>query len=225
MSHRETLSLAHTAECKLKIAANKPDRNLRFLLGHALTLDSLNLRLMQIEDESRTVRQPRHSSSVKFKAADNGGNKRSPLSGRQKTPPPVTNKSDDDQDVASDSDPDELSLQRFPSAAAQPRRQPSPDKLQPPQESYDDVSSSDDEDLESFLAMLEKNISRESLEKITKSKTDEELASLYQSVKGCSCHETDAPEIKNFWEVPTDQQNGGMKGFENIRVAIAEVAA
>ncbi|KAK4943573.1 hypothetical protein LTR10_016867 [Elasticomyces elasticus] len=44
-------SLAHTAQCKLKLAANRPDRNLRFVLGHAFTLDKVMLRIVEIENQ------------------------------------------------------------------------------------------------------------------------------------------------------------------------------
>lgn len=47
-----TYTLAHTAQCKLKLAANRPDRNLRFVLGHAFTLDNLMLRIVEIENHS-----------------------------------------------------------------------------------------------------------------------------------------------------------------------------
>lgn len=47
-----TYTLAHTAQCKLKLAANRPDRNLRFVLGHAFTLDNLMLRIVEIENQN-----------------------------------------------------------------------------------------------------------------------------------------------------------------------------
>ncbi|KAJ9609156.1 hypothetical protein H2200_006928 [Cladophialophora chaetospira] len=47
-----TYTLAHTVQCKLKLAANRPDRNLRFVLGHAFTLDNLMLRIVEIENKS-----------------------------------------------------------------------------------------------------------------------------------------------------------------------------
>ncbi|KIY01405.1 uncharacterized protein Z520_02957 [Fonsecaea multimorphosa CBS 102226] len=47
-----TYTLAHTAQCKLKIAANRPDRNLRFVLGHAFTLDNLMVRIVEIENQN-----------------------------------------------------------------------------------------------------------------------------------------------------------------------------
>ena len=51
-SQHETYQIAHTAKCKLHIAANRPDRNLRFVLGHAFTLDNLLLRIVEIENHS-----------------------------------------------------------------------------------------------------------------------------------------------------------------------------
>src|ERR1700761_2111527 len=53
MHRHEAYSLAHTVRCKLQLAANRPDRNLRFILGHAFTLDKLNLRLAEIEIDDR----------------------------------------------------------------------------------------------------------------------------------------------------------------------------
>ena len=51
-STKQTYSIAHTAQCKLRIAANRPDRNLRFVLGHAFTLDKVLLRIVEIENQS-----------------------------------------------------------------------------------------------------------------------------------------------------------------------------
>ncbi|KAK5046711.1 hypothetical protein LTR84_007472 [Exophiala bonariae] len=47
-----TYSLAHTAQCKLKLSAKRGDRDLRFILGHAFTLDNVMLRIMEIENQS-----------------------------------------------------------------------------------------------------------------------------------------------------------------------------
>ncbi|EXJ85566.1 hypothetical protein A1O1_05930 [Capronia coronata CBS 617.96] len=52
LSPTTAYTLAHTAQCKLKLAANRPDRNLRFVLGHAFTLDNLMLRIVEIENHS-----------------------------------------------------------------------------------------------------------------------------------------------------------------------------
>lgn len=47
----QTYSLAHTAQCKLHMSAKDPDRNLRFMLGHAFLLDKALYRVAEIEDE------------------------------------------------------------------------------------------------------------------------------------------------------------------------------
>lgn len=46
-----TYRVAHSARCKLQLAADRPDRNLRFVLGHAFTLDNLLLRIVEIENQ------------------------------------------------------------------------------------------------------------------------------------------------------------------------------
>jgi len=226
MSHLETIAIAHTAQCKLRMAANKPDRNLRFLLGHALTLDNINVRLMQIEDESKIVQKPSHANSIKFKAHNNSGVKGSPLSARQKTPPPPQDLDGDDSDGAStDSDHEGPSLSRFASAAAQPPRRLSPEPAKKTEKKVDDYLSSSDDDgeLESFLASLEEQLDKISLKKkITESKPDESLAHMYHNVAGCPCHKTEAPELKNFWEI-SSQDLGGVKGMDNMRIAVAEI--
>jgi hypothetical protein len=234
MSHRETISLAHTAQCKLQLAADKPDRNLRFILGHALTLDSLNLRLIQIEEESRIVQKPSHSSSVKFKETGQVGVGHSPLSGRRKSPPPNTGGSvshridEDDNEEYGDEDlgseHGELSLTRFPSGTAQPPRYPKKEQSPPRVDHYSESSSSDDRELETLLELIQRNLNHESLEKITKNDTDKSLAALYKSVQKCPCHKTDAPELENFWELHSDQEFGEVKGFDGVRFAIAEIS-
>lgn len=63
-----TYSLAHTAQCKLQLSANRGDRNLRFVLGHAFTLDNLMLRIVEIENRSAK------SDFVEGKAPSEDGN-------------------------------------------------------------------------------------------------------------------------------------------------------
>lgn len=45
-------ALAHSARCKLALSANRPDRNLRMVLGHAFALDNLLVRIVEIENDS-----------------------------------------------------------------------------------------------------------------------------------------------------------------------------
>ncbi|RMZ83119.1 hypothetical protein DV738_g1261, partial [Chaetothyriales sp. CBS 135597] len=54
-SQRDTYRIAHTARCKLQLAANRPDRDLRFILGHAFTLDNLLLRIVEIENSRQSL--------------------------------------------------------------------------------------------------------------------------------------------------------------------------
>lgn len=63
-----TYSLAHTAQCKLKLSAKRGDRDLRFILGHAFTLDNVMLRIMEIENQSAK------SSFLEGKAPSDDGN-------------------------------------------------------------------------------------------------------------------------------------------------------
>ena len=49
---KSTYALAHSARCKLALSANRPDRNLRMVLGHAFALDNLLVRIVEIENDS-----------------------------------------------------------------------------------------------------------------------------------------------------------------------------
>lgn len=49
---KSTYALAHSARCKLYLSANRPDRNLRMVLGHAFALDNLLVRIVEIENDS-----------------------------------------------------------------------------------------------------------------------------------------------------------------------------
>lgn len=215
MSLRETYQLAHTAQCKLRIAVDRPDRNLRFMVGHAMHLDSLMLRIVEIED---SIDKSQHSSAVKFKGTGVGGNDRSATNSRtvKKSPPPATADHDtesDEDEYPEDVDESEetgLSLTRFPSGAAAPPRHPESE----PQLIPSDGDSDSDEDLEDIL-----NRDPDSLREIinNNSSGDQFLAELYNDVKKCSCHKTDAPSVERMWELP-EQKTG-------VRTMVAEVAA
>jgi hypothetical protein len=218
-SLRETLSIAHTAECKLRLAVTRPDRDLRFLLGHALTLDTVSLRLVEIENEVGTVQQPSHATSVKFQAAHNNQTK------RKKSPPPrrlaEMHASDEDEEeeedddyISSDDEQDELSLVRFPSGCAKPPPQEPPELV--PSEEED---SSDDEGPPSPELPSE-----DVLRDLMKGDSDENLMSAYAGVKKCPCHghQEDAPELQRMWEIPAKE---GEQRADGMRMAVAEVAA
>jgi hypothetical protein len=215
MSLKEAYTLAHTAKCKLYMSADRPDRNLRFLVGHAMHLDSLMLHIIEIEE---SIEQPEHASEVSFKGASGGSKSYSqPPSAMRRSPPPLGFKEDSDsegseegaddgnEDEIEDED-DDLGLTRFPSAAALPPR----DTAAPPLDPSEDDSSSDDEDY---------NIDPEYLKDIvSKSDGDETLMGLYHDVQKCPCHSSDAPKVGRVWEVP-----GAEKGREGVRVAVAEL--
>lgn len=66
---KQTYLIAHSAQCKLNLAANRPDRSLRFVLGHAFTLDKVLLRIVEIEnktasDEFDTDKPDRNKSEI-----------------------------------------------------------------------------------------------------------------------------------------------------------------
>jgi len=212
MSLREAYSLAHTAKCKLYLAADRPDRDLRFLVGHAMHLDSLMLRIVEIEEN---VEKPKHSSAVQFKGAGSSGShqvtKKSPLA--RKSPSPAraddvdTESSEEEQLLDEDESgevPEELGLTRFASGAAQPPRYLEPE---PPLIPSDDDSSDDEEEYEAAIRdIINKN-----------SGGDKELLGLYHDVQNCTCHKSDAPEFERMWELP-----GGKDG---VRAVVAEIKA
>jgi len=218
MSAREIITLAHTAQCKLALAADKPDRNLRFLVGHAMHLDALTLRLVEIDEG---IVQPKHATGVKFKGTANevaaGGDHRpenSPAVTKKARSPPPTKRDEDDEDDDDDEeefedddqiDDDEgLSLQRFSSGSAKPPQDVP--ALDPSDEASD---SSDEDDL-----LADPTFLRE----ITKGKGDDVLRELYGTVKGCPCqdHHKTAPVVERMWELPGKEGVG--------RRAVAEVS-
>jgi hypothetical protein len=221
MSAEETYSLAHTARCKLLLAANRPDRNLRFLLGHAVTLDKLMLRLVEIEIESEgssddentnddlpTITNPGYERRVSFQ---NNAKPHASVSARNRSPPPGEDAhlDDSDEEYADDDeeeeDADELSLRRFKPTTAQP-----PHMV----DDEDDESSDEDE-----LASPPTIPTELELQSITAGPQSEELADLYQTVKSCPCHghREDAPTVVKVWEVPQKP------GHEGKRVAVVQL--
>ena len=212
-SLRETLSIAHTAECKLHLAATRPDRDLRFLLGHALTLDSITLRLLEIDRETSTIAQPRHASSVKFQAAGNGSTvrRRSPPPSRLAEIDASDEEEDEEDDLSSDDDQDELALMRFPSGSER-----APEEV--PGLVEEDGSSDEEEGPRS-----PEGLDEEFLRGVTSGEGDGELMDMYAKVKKCPCHghHVDAPELGRIWELPPKT---GEERADGVRIAVAEVA-
>ncbi|RDW63275.1 hypothetical protein BP6252_10820 [Coleophoma cylindrospora] len=215
MSAKQTYSLAHTARCKLQLAADRPDRNLRFILGHAFTLDNLKLRLAEIETNSTSEER----DSLEDDLAINARRRASfrvctarPSVTRDPGQPPrledSDSSSDSDEEVFDDDeDEDEgLSLRRFESASAKPPQMIVDD---------DDDSSSEEDEPASPPTMP----SEEELKMITGGEANEELSDLYEHVAGCPCHGHRAPHVSKMWDVPQKPSH------EGARVALVQVAA
>ncbi|KAK6443695.1 hypothetical protein LTR95_000522 [Oleoguttula sp. CCFEE 5521] len=207
MSLTEAYRLAHTAECRLNLAASRPDRSLRFVVGHLMTYESLRLRIVEIEHE--TSRSQR-AKAVQFQGA---GALRSSSSARRSPPPstiPGLNEDDedelsDDDDMDDDEDDEDngLSLQRFPSGSARP----------PPLEA--DLEDDVDEDDE---PVSPEEPDAATLETALKGDGSELLAGMYEGVRKCPCHgHKDAPSFGRMWELPP-----GEKGKEGVTRVIAE---
>jgi hypothetical protein len=200
------------------IAADQPDRNLRFILGHAFTLDKLRLRVLEIETE---INNSEGDTELPTFNADGprrvsfSNNAKQATSKKNRSPPPsaegyfVSSSSDDgyeEDDEMDDDEDEELSLRRFESATAQPPR-------------MIEDEDSDGEDKNEPVSPPPLPTEME-LQAITQGPESEDLAGLYQHVKGCSCsaEHSNAPAIKRAWEIPQKP------GYQGRRVAVVEVA-
>ena len=221
---RETLQIAHTARCKLQLAADRPDRSFRFILGHALTLDKVMLRIAEIEstgndewsqspekDDGQVGNQ--HIRFTGFaKERDVGSRKtqrRSPPA--PPAPQPGLNVDDgNDEDIEQDDEDDEEdggALQRFPSASGVPPRKIALDE----DEGIGDMDSKEDDEFE---------WSEERLKELTGDHGNPELVDAYNHIARCPCHGQKAPAADKVWEIPP-RMNGQM----GRRMAIMQVQA
>jgi len=207
---KEVYSIAHTARCKLQMAADHPDRNLRFILGHAFTLDKIRLRIAEIEDEidDEEASEEFHPSKER-RVSFRGHSARPPTpSDRRRSPPPdqLAQLSDTDSDSGEEDDEEDsgLSLQRFESGAARPPRM------------IDDDSSSDEEENE---PKSPPPLSDEELTLLTGGPGDKDLASAYQHIAGCPCHGEQPPVVTQMWEIP---QKLGEEGPRRAVVRVEE---
>lgn len=217
----ETLRIAHTARCKLNLAVDRPDRNFRFILGHALTLDKVMLRVAEIEvsgDDERSNSSDSDDEQLKERHVGFAGIAKGRGIGSQKTqrrspPPPVTQPGldvrDDDDDIEDDEDEDGAPLERFPSATAVPPRK---------------VAQCGDEGLGDMDGVggqkQASEWSEEELKRITGSHGNAELVDVYNHIAGCPCHGQKAPAAEKVWEVPS-----GMDGQMGGRMALVQVQA
>jgi hypothetical protein len=208
------------------MAADRPDRNLRFILGHAFTLDNLRLRIAEIEtDPSASISDsdsdnelPTCNASVgkPRRVSFQGGSPRpNNVTARPKSPPPdelahlddSSSESEDDDAEEDDEFEEELSLQRFESATVKAPRM----VLDEPEddEDDDDIGPKSPE-----MAPGEGD-----LKIITGGEGDAELAEAYNHVNGCPCHGTKGPGVEKVWEIP------GKLGKHGGRIALVQVAA
>lgn len=197
MSLKEAYTLAHTAQCRLNIEASRPDRNLRYVVGHLMHYESLRLRIVEIEHDiyqDRRATQANIDHTLQHK----------PSTGQmgQKPPPPTqtylddSSDSDDYDELIDDEDAGEdLALERCPSSS----------RPQPPDLESDD-SSEDDYDEDFLIDYSFEQVDHDTLERTVKGEESDLVASMYEGVRRCSCHgETDAPEFERMWELPTDE--------------------
>ena len=243
MSASETIRIAHSARCKLKMAAGHPDRNFRLILGHALTLDKLLLRVAEIEsdgssdgdEEGVADEEPsgprrvsfssssraRHDAVKATTAAGGEGHHSKGGLGRRSSPPPSAQHFEHDDDAVEDDDEDiedddddagALSLQRFPSASAQPPR------MIPDNDGIDD----DEDELNDPVSPPSYTPSEDELKKITEGATNPALANQYNNVVRCTCSKSHAhaPKVSNVWELPGDTVGSGLGGKRRALVQV-----
>ncbi|KXT10739.1 hypothetical protein AC579_6840 [Pseudocercospora musae] len=227
MSLKEAYTLAHTAQCRLQIAASRPDRNLRFVVGHLMHYESLRLRIVEIEHD---ISKSKRTSSVAFKGTGHVDHRlqHKPSTGQlgRKSPPPPPQEhdydtdSDDEDDMDFDDEAaDGLSLERFPSAAAKPPSHPEPSATEPPELDYDDDDDYSDDDEE---PRSPEEPTQDELQRVINGDGNELLATEYEAVRKCVCHgKTDAPSFDRMWELPSDQANTK----EGVTRAVARVSA
>ncbi|KAL2064489.1 hypothetical protein VTL71DRAFT_4983 [Oculimacula yallundae] len=246
MSVRETYKIAHTARCKLQMAADRPDRDLRFILGHAFTLDKLRLRIAEIEvsgssdsdsepedDLPRAVCDGSHAQTkpgemggrrVSFQTGKAGGNGNGiGIKGekdRRRSPPPPVQTPVLEEDTESDEDDIEEDVEDEEEDLGLVRFGSA--AAQPPRIVDDeaDVETGGVEVLEGqeIEALDPKKYSEEELRKLCEGQSSQELRDAYTGVAGCPCHGKHGPQIENFWELPQPE------GVVGPRLAIMQVA-
>lgn len=153
------------------------------------------------EDEvpAATIADARRISFSK-KMTPSGGNS----SERKRSPPPPPQLDDsgnsDSEGEEDDEEDDDLSLTRFGSAAAHPRREV--------------------EETEEGTISNPSNLSEEQLKAITEGAENMEMGEIFNHVAGCPCHGHSGQGFKaeKFWEIPGQEESGP-------RMAVVQVAA
>lgn len=198
MSLKEAYTLAHTAQCRLNIEASRPDRNLRYVVGHLMHYESLRLRIVEIEHQTYQERRAQHANidhTLQLKSSTPQPGPKSSLS----TQTHLDDSSDSDEydDIIDDDDAgDDLSLSRYPSGASRPQ----PPDLEP------DDSEDDDYDDDFLIDYSPEEPDHDTLERAVKGQESELVATMYEGVRNCSCHgKSNAPSFERMWELPTDE--------------------
>ncbi len=219
----ETLRIAHTARCKLQMAVDRPDRNFRFILGHALTLDNVLLRFAEInltgDDEGNSSSESDNDEQLKERHVGFSGSAKARGTGsqgaqRRSPPPPVqrpgvdVGDDDDDEDKGYDEGENGAPLERFPSGSARPPREVAQDD----DEGIGDMDGNSGREKGSEL-------SEEQLKMITEGHGNVELVDVYNHIAGCPCHGQKAPAVENVWEIPSeaDGQMGGRRAVLQVQ--------
>jgi hypothetical protein len=209
MSATDTYRIAHTAACKLQLAADRPDRNLRFILGHAFTLDKIRLQIARIEEDAdsdedeeeadRDIPTPPSPGVVSFPRSAN----RPVAFTRRKSPPPENHAQDisSDEDVEEEEEEEDLRLERFGSAAGLPPRM------------IDDEGSDEEDEPPSPPGTP----SKQELKVLTEGDANPGLTDMYQRVAGCPCHGHEAPAAEKVWDIPQTMEK------EGPRLAVVQV--
>jgi hypothetical protein len=195
------------------MAADKPDRNLRFILGHAFTLDKIRLQIAQIEEDSSDDENEVPTEGRERRVSFRGNSPRPAAADRKRSPPPDqfahlkdtdSDSSEEEEELEDEEEDSGLSLRRFESGSARP-----------PQMVDDDGSSSEEDEPRSPPPLTE-----EELKTLTGGESNTDLAEAYNHVVGCPCHgHVDAPKVEKMWEVPQKQ------GYQGGRVAVVQVAS
>lgn len=140
MSLREVYTLAHHAQARLNQETRRPDRSLRFMVGHLAHCESLRLR---INDMENAISQSQHASTVAFKGTGSVVDYTFKHTGRKSPPPPSSyddeeEEEEDEDDYAIDDDEDDL-----PSLGLMRCASHSPYPIAPPELDFDDSDESE----------------------------------------------------------------------------------
>lgn len=208
MSLDEAYHLAHSAECRLRISTDRPDRDLRVVVGHLMHYESLRLRIVEIEHNIGKSPSPRagerqerdQPDDLQLTRTTSSGDLRRylPAADRQTAEEDSGNQEDDAIDLDSLEEEDDidnefdagLTLHRFASGRA---RSPPP------------LVNDDDDDAEPHSP---EEPPPEDVAQALNGPDNDELARSIEKVRNCHCHPHAAsPEFEHVWTLPASQQH------------------